>query len=414
VGSGPFVLTSWNAKTATLVPVSAADQPAGGVDASPAPDASAAAGPTPSPTPSPSPSPTPGSSASPSVLGTGAKPAPTPTPTPRPTPTPAPAVPIGSALPGIQFTFYPDAAALADAFRAGDLDAASGLPPDLAGQLAASPGNRLLDYPRTTLTAIALNLRPGNSELRIPVLRHGLLAAIDRAAIIRTVLGGAATRADSPIPPSSWAFNPKTSRQVRFDLKRATLDFKKAGWKRLTGGWATAGTKKPYVMELITTNADSNPLAMAVAEAVAADWRAFGLQTTVVGLTPAQFVRDRLSKGKFQAAAIDVNIGLDPDLYPLFASTQVTTGGSNITGIKDVALDRDLIKARAPGTLAARKAAFSALQARLSDKEYVLPIAFHVELVVMSDRVKGPVVRELGDASDRYWDVLTWRLADGG
>jgi ABC-type transport system substrate-binding protein len=302
---------------------------------------------------------------------------------------------------------------LATAYRAGQLDAASGLSPDLAGPLAALPGHRLLTYPRTTLTAIALNLRPGNSELRIPSLRHGLLAAIDRAAIIKEVYGGAATRADSPIPPSSWAFDPKTSRKVNFDRQRAAADLKKAGWKRLAGGWAAPGAKKPYAMELIAPDAASNPLAMAVAEAIAADWRMLGLQTTVSGLTPSAFV-DRLGKGTFKAAAFDVNIGLDPDLYPLFASTQVTSGGSNLTGIQDVDLDRDLIRARAPGTLTARKAAFSTLQARLADKQYLLPIAFRSELVVLSDRVQGPVIRELGDASDRFWDVLTWRLADGG
>ena len=42
-------------------------------------------------------------------------------------------------LPGIEMTFFPDAAALAAAYRAGDLDAASGLPPELANQLAAVP-----------------------------------------------------------------------------------------------------------------------------------------------------------------------------------------------------------------------------------------------------------------------------------
>ena len=394
VGSGPYVLTSWSTEAATLVPVSAANQP---VVADPSSEPSAS-GP-PSPTPTVAPTATPGGSAS------GAA--------PSPSAAASPSVTGGVALPGIQLSFYPDAAALAAAFRAGDLDAASGLPPELANQLAAGAGNRLLEYPRTTLTAIALNLRPGNSELRIPALRHGLLATIDRSTIINDVYGGAATRADSPIPPSSWAFDPKASRQVRLDLKRAAADFKKAGWRKLTGGWAAPGARKPFAMEIITPDADSNPRALAVAEAVAADWRAFGLQTTVSGLTPTEFV-DRLSKGTFEAAAIDVNIGLDPDLYPLFASTQVASGGSNLTGIQDVALDRDLIRARAPGTLAARKAAFSVLQARLADKQYVLPIAFSTELVVLSDRVQGPTIRELGDASDRYWDVLTWRLADGG
>ncbi len=311
-------------------------------------------------------------------------------------------------------TFYPDAAALADAYRAGDLDAASGLTPELADQLAALPGSRLLSYPRTTLSAIALNLRPGATELRTPAVRHGLLAAIDRKAMISQVFGGAATRADSPIPPSSWAFDQKASKIVRYDLKRAAADLKSAGWKRLAGGWTSPGTKTPYQMELIAPDAASNPTAMAVAEAVAADWRAFGFQTKVTPLSPAAFVGDRLRLGKFQSASIDVNIGLDPDLYPLLGSTQVAKGGSNVSGIQDVALDRDLNRARAPGTLEARKAAFSRLQQRLTSKTYLLPIAFRNELVVFRDRVQGPTVRELGDPSDRYWDVLTWRLADGG
>jgi ABC-type transport system substrate-binding protein len=251
-------------------------------------------------------------------------------------------------------------------------------------------------------------------ELRTPLVRHGLLAAIDRKRLIDDVFGGAATRADSLIPPTSWAFDPGTSRPIRFDLKRATADFKAAGWKRLAGGWAAPGSKKPYQMELISPDKATNPTAMAAAEAVAADWRKFGLQTVVTGLPPAEFVQDRLQTGKFESAAIDVNIGLDPDLYPLLASTQVAKGGSNFTGIQDVALDRDLIHARAPGTEAARKAAYRKLQARLVNKSYILPLAFRDELVVVSDRLQGPAVRELGDPSDRFWDVLSWRLAGGG
>lgn len=395
VGSGPFVLESWNAETATLVPASLANAPAG------EPDASAS--------PSPDGSIDPGASAAATAGAASASPAPSALPSASPTGTSS----SEPELPGIELHFYPDAQALAAAYRAGEIDVATGLPPDLATGLAALPASRLLRYPRTTVTAIALNLRPGNGELRVPALRHGLLAAIDRKGLIADVFAGLAVRADSPIPPSSWAFDPKASRQVRYDVKRAAADLKAAGWKRLAGGWAAPGTRKPYVMELISPDAATNPTAMAVAQAVAADWRAFGLQTKVTGLPPAKFVDDRLKTGTFQAAAVDVTIGLDPDLYPLFGSTQVAKG-SNITGIQDVALDRSLIKARAPGSQSARKAAFSRLQLLLAERNYLLPIAFRDELVVLSDRVQGPVVHELGDPSDRYWDVLTWRLADGG
>jgi hypothetical protein len=41
----------------------------------------------------------------------------------------------------------------------------------------------------------------------------------------------------------------------------------------------------------------------------------------------------------------------------------------------------------------------------------VLPLAFADEVVVFRDTVQGPTVRQVTDGSDRFWDVLTWRLA---
>ena len=384
IGSGPFALVSWTTAQATLTRTAASEQ------------AAALATTTPAASPvSPSP-------ASPSPAS----------------PSPASSVPTdgraGQPLSGITFSFFADATTLDEAYRAGLLDAASGLAPQAARELALTAGSHLLTYPGSTLSAIVLNLRPGAAgplgDVRV---RRALLAAIDRTTIIDTVLGGAATRADSAIAPSSWAFNAKASAPVGFDRSAAARGFRAAGWKRTAAGWLAPGAKKPYVVELIAPAATGNPTAVAIADAVAADWRTFGLQVTVRSLPPAEFVVDRLRKGAFTAAAIEVIIGLDPDLYPLFASSQVVSGGSNLSGIQDVALDHLLTAARAPGTLAVRARAYAALQARLTAQQYLLPIAFGDELVVVSDRLSGPVVREVGDPSDRFWDVLTWRLADG-
>ena len=106
-----------------------------------------------------------------------------------------------------------------------------------------------------------------------------------------------------------------------------------------------------------------------------------------------------------------MTVGLDPDLYPLLASSQTLTGGSNVMGVQDPALDALLAKARAPGTDAARKAAYSALQKQLATGRYLLPLAFADEVVVARDTLEGPLLRQASDPSDRFWDVLTWRLA---
>jgi ABC-type oligopeptide transport system substrate-binding subunit len=109
---------------------------------------------------------------------------------------------------------------------------------------------------------------------------------------------------------------------------------------------------------------------------------------------------------------IDMSIGLDPDLYPLLASSQTRTGGLNLIGLQDSTLDGLLSAARKPGTAETRKAAYTALQTQLSAGEYILPVAFADEVVVARENVQEVVVQPVGDPSDRFWDVLTWRLAN--
>ena len=76
-------------------------------------------------------------------------------------------------------------------------------------------------------------------------------------------------------------------------------------------------------------------------------------------------------------------------------------------------MDALLIAARAPGTDEARKAAYVALQERLAGSVYGLPVAFPDTFVVVRNTLSGPESRAVGGPGDRFWDVLTWRLADG-
>ena len=370
VGSGPFRLVHWDATSAELVP-------AGTTGGSAVPPASA--------------SPGAGSAGpSPSAAGTTA---------------------IGP-LPGIELEFFDTSTALAAAYRAGSLDAASGLTSADAGALAGLPGSRLLNYPTTTFTSVAFNLRSASGPAAPAAVRTALLEALDRPALITSVLDGAGSQADSPIPPSSWAFDPTASSPVASNPAAAATALKAAGWTKGSSGWLAPKAKSPYTFDLLSPDEASNPIAWSTAELVARQWQQFGLKVTHVALDPADYVA-KLGAGSFVAAVVAVNIGMDPDLYPLLASSQAVSGGANITGIQDSNLDKLLVAARAPGADAARRAAYSKLQAALVANPAMLPLFFQDDPVVLGPRVDGPVIRSLADPSDRYWDVLTWRLADG-
>jgi peptide/nickel transport system substrate-binding protein len=314
-------------------------------------------------------------------------------------------------LVGIQFRYYDDPDALAAAYREGHLDAASGLPPRLAAELAATDGSRLLRYPGATLTAVLINLRPDRHVFETPGIRAGLLAAIDRPALIAEAFASLAGAANGPIPAISPLFDPAAAPFVAFSPAEAQKALKAADWKKLDNAWRRATDTAPLEFELLSPDAASNPGLFAAAAAVAADWKFIGLQVSHVALPPDEFVSGRLGTADFTVAVADVQIGLDPDLYPYLASSQTLSGGANLIGLQDPALDTLLVAARAPGTDGERAAAYAALQVALAKGQYLLPLAFRDEVVVARDTLVGPRLRQVVDASDRFWDVLTWRLA---
>ncbi|HEX8025600.1 MAG TPA: ABC transporter substrate-binding protein [Candidatus Limnocylindrales bacterium] len=380
VGDGPFRLTSLDASKATLEAVAGS---AGGQGPATGPDG----GPifaTPRPTDS---------------LATAA-----------PTAPPDLAVPY---LDGIEFRFFDDAAALRAAWDLGSLDGASGLMPADALALGATPGARVMRYPGTTLLAVDLDLRPAQTPFGDAAVRKALLEAIDRNALVSLVLDGLGTRADSLVPPTSPLAGASPPTVIAYDPAAAKAALTAAGWKQAAGSWTPKGAKAPLSIQVLCPEETANPIAYAAAQTVVNGWQAIGLDAELTPLPAAELLGNRLKPGGFQAAVLPLAMGLDPDLYPLLASSQTRTGGSNVSGLQDPSLDRLLAAARGPGSDAARQAAWKGLEARLDAGQFILPLAFRDEYVVLRDTLTGPTPRPVGTAGDRFWDVLTGRLLVG-
>ena len=240
-----------------------------------------------------------------------------------------------------------------------DLDAASGLSPALTRELASTPDSRALHYPGSTLTAVLLNLRAGHPEFADPAVRAALLAAIDRPSPGPRRLLDGRRAGDQSDPAVVRAVRPGR----RSGRSRTTRSRPQVRSRRPAGRWPrTAGTcqrrRRRVDIELLSPDQASNPVAFETAEAVAHAWKAIGIGVHHVALEPGTFANDRLATGKFTAAVADLTVGLDPDLYPLLASSQTLHGRSNIIGLQDPTLDKLLVAARRPGAVADRKAAY--------------------------------------------------------
>jgi peptide/nickel transport system substrate-binding protein len=339
--------------------------------------------------------------------------------TPRPTDsllTPAPTKRPDVAVPHIanmELRFYDDLEVLRADWEAGRLDAVSGLQPRGAREFAAVGDARLVRYPGTTLLAATINLRASREDFQNASVRRALLQAIDRNALLAAAVGNLGRRADSLIPPSSPMYDAAINTPVAFDLAAARKALRDAGWRESGGSWIPKDEDEPLVIELLSPEEGVNPVAYAAAVQVRDSWHELGLAARLVPLPPTDLIGDRLARGDFQVAVLPLAIGLDPDLYPLMAASQTRSGGSNVAGLQDPELDELLVAARTPVDATVRTTAYSELQKRLVANTYLLPLAFRDEYVVFRDTVEGPQPRPLGGSWDRFWDVLTWRLADG-
>jgi peptide/nickel transport system substrate-binding protein len=340
--------------------------------------------------------------------------------------TPAPANPLAGAAPSpannpprpaiarYRFRFFTDSTSLASAFRAREIDAVGGLTLETISSLVGDPGVTVIAYPRTVLTTVLLNLRAQlTTAFRDARVRRAMLMALDRKRMVDELLHGLGRLANTPISPASFAYDRKAAGSVPYDPDGAAKLLRAAGWKKVTTGWLRPKTKRPLEFELSAFEPTANRLAYAVAQHVATDWAALGIKVTLKTYSSEDLVQKQLLPGRYLSSVVDVNLGLDPDLFPLLASAQALAGGTNLSGYQSRQLDTLLQSARVYASGARRKARFAALQQRLTAELPILPLFFTDYVFVVRSTLVGPTPREIASPQDRYWDVLTWRLADG-
>jgi ABC-type transport system substrate-binding protein len=423
IGDGPYRIVNIDYSSALLERVGSvapATTPGPSLPATPSESSTATSTPSPSPTPAKTPTLKPGTTPSPSPTEPPT-PAPTPTlpPTPSPTPTPT-ATPFidlsGKVLTRIgemQLFFYDNPDVAAADFRAGKLDALGGLPPGATADAATTPGSRVVPYQWASMLSVVVNQRPDHPEMRDANARTGLLAAIDRQKLIATVLQGRGTPTNLPLPAWSPAYDLAAAVEVPYSESDATEYLGNAGWSLSAGIWSVPGASPSasYALELLSPDQSSNPVLYAAAQFVADEWRAIGLIVRVDAV-PVTTYLSRLDKGDFDSAVVDFDVGLEPDLGPLLLSSQIGEGGSNVSGVKDPILDQMINTARKTVDPDQRQTALTTLEQYLATTVPILPLAFREYDMVVTGHVQMLLSDQISDPSDRYWDVVDWRLAN--
>ncbi len=266
---------------------------------------------------------------------------------------------------------------------------------------------RLYSVTRSGLTLVYWN--PANSLLADMEVRRALSLATNRAGLIDEVLAGQAVPAAGPIPPGSWAWDEALHAPEYSPAKVADV-LDGASWVDSDGDGVRDKEGRNLSFELQTTN---DPVLVAVAHRLSADWAQAGIEASVRILDQQTAVAN-LATRAFDAFLFQWEQGqCDPDPFALWHSSQIGRG-QNYAGWADGVADDLMLRARrtSPDQVEARRLLYGQFGRRWADQQPGLALYHPVYTYAVVDPNLGGVQMPqlLVEPADRFLTLPNWYL----
>ncbi len=189
-------------------------------------------------------------------------------------------------------------------------------------------------------TYIGYNMRrePFNDKR----VRKALGMAIDVDKIIRYVLYGQAERITGPFVKQTDYYNKKIA-PLPYDPEGALRLLQEAGWHRDKDGWLRKDGKK-LQFTLITNS--GNEIRKAILAIAQDAWKKLGIDVRTDVLEWSVFIKERVNKLDFDALILGWSMGIEPDLYQIFHSSQCGPYQLNFVGFKNQEADELILRIR--------------------------------------------------------------------
>ncbi|WP_433389448.1 ABC transporter substrate-binding protein [Micromonospora sp. KLBMP9576] len=305
---------------------------------------------------------------------------------------------------GVVVAFVADDNVRAQRMRTGEFDAAE-LAPRLATGFDGQAGYRVQRVPTADYRGVMLPA--GNPVTADPAVRRALNAAVDRAAMVTGLLGGAGEPAYGPVPPTSEYAEPSIVGRPAADPAAATAALDAAGWKPGPDGIRVRDGRQAE-FALMYPAADS--LRKELALAVTADAKKVGIRITPEGLN-WDAITPRM---KSDAVVMGYGTPYDPDFvsYKLFGSAFAGQGFFNPGFYRSAVVDEALRDGRANADPGTRRAAYATFQKQLAVDLPWIFLTYLQHTYVVKDGVAGVTPRvephEHDVANSLWWNIHTW------
>ena len=224
-------------------------------------------------------------------------------------------------------------------FYAGTIDS-YGVQPHQVERLKNDPAYQSFSGPLFGYTYIGYNMRrePFNDRR----VRMALGMAIDVEKIINYVIHGQGERITGPFVKQTDYYNHGIA-LVPYDPEGALKLLREAGWTRNEEGWLEKDGKR-FQFTLITNS--GNDLRKAILTIAQDAWKRIGIDVRTDLLEWSVFIQERVDKADFDALILGWQMGIEPDLYQIWHSSQTHPYQLNFVGFENQEADDLIIKIR--------------------------------------------------------------------
>ncbi len=300
--------------------------------------------------------------------------------------------------------FYGNEATLIDAFRRREIQSMGGISPAEASALEET-GVRAEKTPLPRIFGIFFNQNQ-SKVLADKTVREALARAIDKDALVKSVLGGYGTTIDGPIPNTVIDARPSDAANEtnRIETARALLAADK--WKV---NEETGIMEKKYGAE---TRALSFSLATAAtpelkkaAEFAATAWRAVGAAVELKFFDVSDLNQLVIRPRAYDALLFGEIVGRDLDVFAFWHSSQRNDPGLNIALYTNIKADRLLEEVRTAQEKDKRDAA---LRAFAEEVRKDVPAVFLYApdfIYIMPKEIKNLPLRRLSVPHERFLNI---------
>ena len=302
------------------------------------------------------------------------------------------------------FNLYANADDALQAYRRGEVDVLANL--GSRAELLSLPQARL--HTSIDATAQILIFNWEEQQFADRRLRRALALGLNQMALVEAHLAGQAMYADSPLIPGMpvyqshafWsAHDPALAISLVEAVSSANLDTEESDEREGAGASTDAFTLLVEDTDYLT----------GLAFDIAAQWREIGLAVEVAPLVPDQLLK-RLSAGDFAAAIVSQRIGAEADVYRFWHPAQ-SIKGQNYGSAAQNEIAELLDSARRTSNGLARHQMYQQFQEIFAEKAVAIPLYYPLYSMIVRDSIEGVRLGFLGEASDRFRGIRSWRLA---